>query len=127
MKRAFQLVHGVVFCAIVAALPLAVFAYTGEELASEAQVNVAKPRAIALKAAPGDITDEELETEEGGSGLRYTFVIKRGAKTFEVGVDAKTGEVLENVVESRPADVLHRHVELAMFGTTERFGLAPNE
>ena|SRR3984893_15164944 len=100
MKRAFQLVHGVVSCAVVAALPLAAFAYTGEELASEAQVNVAKARAIALKAVPGDIADEELETEEGGSGLRYTFVIKRGTKTFEVGVDARTGAVLENIVES---------------------------
>jgi uncharacterized membrane protein YkoI len=100
MKRAFQLVHGVVFCAVFAALPLAAFAYTGEELASEAQINVAKARAIALRAAPGDITDEELETEEGGSGLRYTFEIKRGTEIFEVGVDAKTGEVLENIVES---------------------------
>jgi uncharacterized membrane protein YkoI len=90
----------VVFCAVFAALPLAAFAYTREELASEAQINVAKARAIALRAAPGDITDEELETEEGGSGLRYTFVIKRGAEIFEVGVDAKTGEVLENIVES---------------------------
>jgi uncharacterized membrane protein YkoI len=94
------LVHGVVFCAVFAALPLAAFAYTGEELASEAQINVAKARAIALRAAPGDITDEELETEEGGSGLRYTFEIKRGTEIFEVGVDAKTGEVLENIVES---------------------------
>ena len=100
MKRAFRLVHGVVFWGVVAALPLAAFAYTGEELASEAQINLAKARAIALRAAPGDITDEELETEEGGSGLRYTFVIKRGTETFEVGVDAKTGEVLENIVES---------------------------
>ena len=100
MKRAFQLVHGVVFCGVVAALPLAAFAYTGEELASEAQINLAKARAIALRAAPGDIADEELETEEGGSGLRYTFEIKRGTEIFEVGVDAKTGEVLENIVES---------------------------
>jgi uncharacterized membrane protein YkoI len=88
------------FCAGIAALSVAAFAYTGEELASEAQVNVTQARAIAQKVVPGDITDEELETEEGGSGLRYTFEIKRGTEIFEVGVDAKTGEVLENIVES---------------------------
>jgi hypothetical protein len=63
------------FCAGIAALSVAAFAYTGEELASEAQVNVTQARAIAQKVVPGDITDEELETEEGGSGLRYTVPI----------------------------------------------------
>jgi uncharacterized membrane protein YkoI len=74
-------------------------AYAGEEPATGAQVNVAQARAIALRAVPGEITDEELETEDGGSGLRYTFEIKHGTDTYEVGVDAKTGAVLENIVE----------------------------
>ena len=56
-------------------------------------------RTIALKTISGEITDEELETEEGGSGLRYTFDIKRGNDTYEVGIDAKTGGVLENTLE----------------------------
>jgi uncharacterized membrane protein YkoI len=101
MNRQFRLVRGAIFCTVLAALPLAAFAYTGEELASGVQVNVAKARAIALQAVPGEITDEELETEEGGSGLRYTFEIKRGADMYEVGVDAKTGAVLENIVEGK--------------------------
>jgi uncharacterized membrane protein YkoI len=35
------------------------------------------------------------ENENGGSGLRYSFDIKRGTVTQEVGVDAQSGRVLE--------------------------------
>jgi uncharacterized membrane protein YkoI len=55
-----------------------------------------------LKARPGEITDTELEREKGGSGLRYSFDIKSGGKTYEVGVDAKTGTVLENGADANP-------------------------
>ncbi|MCI4677369.1 PepSY domain-containing protein [Rhodoblastus acidophilus] len=72
------------------------FAFTGQKLAGEAKVGIREARAIALKAHPGAITDEELERERGGSGLRYSFDIRRGAVTQEVGVDARTGKVLEN-------------------------------
>jgi uncharacterized membrane protein YkoI len=65
---------------------------------------MAQARSIALKAAPGNITKEELEKEGGGSGLRYTFVIKRGAKAYEVGIDAQTGAILENQIEGPNAD-----------------------
>ena len=80
------------------------FAYTGQELASQAKVNLEQARAIALKAVPGQITDEELEKEGGGSGLRYSFDIKAGNATHEVGVDAETGAVLERGVEGAHAD-----------------------
>lgn len=78
--------------------------YTGQELASRARIGIAEARAIALKAHPGTITDEELEREGGGSGLRYSFAIKRGAITQEVGVDAQTGRVLENKKEGPNPD-----------------------
>jgi hypothetical protein len=42
------------------------FAYTGEQLSKEAKVSIAEARAIALKAHPGKIVDEELEREGGG-------------------------------------------------------------
>jgi uncharacterized membrane protein YkoI len=89
------------FAAILAGAPIAAFAYAGQELASSAQVSIDQARAIALKTVPGQITDEELEEEEGGSGLRYTFNIKRGADIYEVGIDAHTGTVLENIVEGQ--------------------------
>jgi uncharacterized membrane protein YkoI len=77
----------------------AAHAYKGEKLAPQAKISLEEARQIALKAFAGDITDEELERERGGSGLRYSFDIKNGSVTHEVGVDAKTGQVLENSVE----------------------------
>ena len=79
-------------------------AYTGQELAKDAKITITKARQIALKAHPGKITDQELEKEKGGSGLRYSFDIKRGSVTQEVGVDAKTGRVLENKKEGPHPD-----------------------
>ena len=70
-----------VACAVTGlALTLAwpAMAYTGQKLEKEAKVSIAEARAIALKAHAGKITDEELEREEGGSGLRYSFDIKNG-------------------------------------------------
>ena len=79
-------------------------AYTGEELAKDAKIGIQAARDIALKARPGKITDEELEKERGGSGLRFSFDIKVGSKTYEVGVDAVTGKVLENKREGKHPD-----------------------
>ena|ERR1022692_3385986 len=74
--------------------------FAGHELAGQASISLSQARAIALKARPGAITDQELEREHGGSGLRYSFDVSSAGKTYEVGVDAKTGKVLENGHES---------------------------
>jgi uncharacterized membrane protein YkoI len=104
----------------IAAASVSAYAYTGEKLANHAKVTIEQARAIALKAYPGKITDEELEKEKGGSGLRYSFDIESD-KTMdkvehkaenedehglvhEVGVDAKTGAVLENAAEGKNPD-----------------------
>ncbi|MDA8329082.1 MAG: PepSY domain-containing protein [Betaproteobacteria bacterium] len=79
-------------------------AYTGEAMAKHAKVTMTEARAIALKAHPGKITDEELEKEAGGSGLRYSFDIREGKVTHEVGVDAQSGAVLENKAEGANPD-----------------------
>jgi uncharacterized membrane protein YkoI len=79
-------------------------AYSGEELAKTAKVTLEDARAIALKARPGTVTDQELEKEKGGSGLRYSFDIKNGKTTYEVGVDAQTSKVLENAAEGPHPD-----------------------
>ena len=79
-------------------------AYTGQELAGKARITIEQARAIALKTHPGRITDEELEREGGGSGLRYSFDVKKGEVTHEVGVDAVTGRVLENKPEGPHPD-----------------------
>lgn len=80
------------------------FAYTGEKLAGESKISMEQARAIALKAYPGKITGEELEKEKGGSGLRYSFDMRHGKVTQEIGVDAKSGEVLENAPEGKNPD-----------------------
>jgi uncharacterized membrane protein YkoI len=80
------------------------FAFTGQKLAGEAKISLEQARVIALKAHPGKITDEELEKEKGGSGLRYFFDIRQGKVTQEVGVDARTGKLLENAPEGPNAD-----------------------
>ena len=97
-------VMGVVMAtgAAVTAVPAA--AFTGEALAKDAKITLAEARDIALKAFAGEIVAEELEKEKGGSGLRYSFDIKNGRLTHEVGVDAKTGKLLENSVEGAHHD-----------------------
>ena len=75
-------------------------AYQGEKLAPQATVTIAQARSTALKLSPGKIVSEELEKEAGGSGLRYTFDIKGARGVREVGIDAKTGKVLENVSDA---------------------------
>jgi uncharacterized membrane protein YkoI len=79
-------------------------AYSGEALANAAKIKMQEATQIALKARPGKITDRELEREAGGSGLRYSFDIRSNKVTYEVGVDAKTGAVLENGREGAHPD-----------------------
>lgn len=90
--------------AALAALAFNASAYTGQQLAGKAKISMQQARSIALKAHPGKITDEELEQETGGSGLRYSFDIRDGKGTHEVGVDAQTGAVLENAPEGAHPD-----------------------
>lgn len=92
------------FFAMVGVISTSAFAYTGEKLAANAKVTMDEARSIALKARPGTITDEELEKENGGSGLRYSFDIRSGKIVYEIGVDAQTGKVLENSKEGRHPD-----------------------
>lgn len=91
-----------VAAALLLALPAS--AYTGEEHSKLAKITLKDARAIALKARPGTIVDEELEIESGGSGLRYSFDIKSNGKVYEVGIDAKTTLVLENQPEGKNPD-----------------------
>ena len=97
-------VCGAIAIGTAATVPSPARAFTGEGLAAEAQITLSEARAIALKAFPGTITSEELEKEKGGSGLRYSFDIKNGKTTYEVGVDAQTGKVLENAAEGAHPD-----------------------
>jgi uncharacterized membrane protein YkoI len=79
-------------------IPMAVgpaAAYTGQQLARDAKITIDQAHVIARHAHPGRIT-EELEREDGRSGLRYTFSVDTDSGVQELGVDAATGQVLEN-------------------------------
>jgi len=109
IARSFRSVHlrGIAVVALTSlGMLTAAHAYTGEELEKDAKISLAQARGIALKAHPGKITDQELEREAGGSGLRYSFDIRnsKGKGTQEVGVDAMTGAVLENKTEGQNPD-----------------------
>jgi len=102
MKKSTFIAYCLATGGLVVLLPIGAFAYSGQELAGKAKVTIDEARSIALKARPGTITDEELEKEKGG--LRYSFDVKSGSVTYEIGVDAETGKVLENSKEGRNPD-----------------------
>jgi uncharacterized membrane protein YkoI len=104
MKIITILSAAVLAASLCAASAFAAKPYAGHELAAQAKVPLADAEKIALKARPGKITDRELEKEAGGSGLRWSFDIKSKNKTFEVGVDAGAGTVLENKAEGAHSD-----------------------
>jgi uncharacterized membrane protein YkoI len=104
MSKIKYLTYCFVTFGLVPILATGAFAYSGEKLAAKAKITIDRARSIALKAHPGTITDEELENERGGSGLRYSFDIKSGGHVSEVGVDAQTGEILENKKEGPHPD-----------------------
>ncbi len=81
---------------VLAGTTLAFASYPGQQLAGQAHVSLAQARSIATHTVLGRIVSQELEKESGGSGLRYSFDVKTNAGVREVGVDAKTGAVLEN-------------------------------
>ena len=87
---------------ILAASSGAAFAYSGQEFSKDAKLSLEEARAIALKANPGKVTDEELEQFKGG--LRYTFDIKTGGKTKEVSVDGNTGKILGTTTDGGEAN-----------------------
>jgi len=58
---------GLTLVGLIFAVPSHLLAYTGEKLAKGAKVRIEDARAIALKAQPGTISDEELEREEAAA------------------------------------------------------------
>ena len=104
MRKVGAIAFGLAIAGLISVPSGHVSAYTGEKLAKGAKVTMEQARAIALQARAGAITDEELEREKGGSGLRYSFDIKSDGTVYEVGVDAQTGKVLENKKEGPHPD-----------------------
>jgi uncharacterized membrane protein YkoI len=89
---------------LTAVLPvLWLFAY-GASAKDAAKLTLNEAKVIALAARSGKITSVELEKESGGSGLRYSFDVHQAGRSYEIGVDANSGVVLENIVEGKNPD-----------------------
>ena len=78
------------------ALPL--MAQTTKPSARNAKITKAEAEKIALAKEPGKVLSSELENEHGK--LIYSFDIRTEKEVHEVNVDAKTGAIVEDSVES---------------------------
>jgi uncharacterized membrane protein YkoI len=63
------------------------------------KISMAHARTIALKAAPGKVISSEYEKEAGGG--RYSFDIQQKGHVQEIGVDGKSGKIVENKSEGK--------------------------
>jgi uncharacterized membrane protein YkoI len=63
------------------------------------KVSKARAEAVALKLAPGKITDSEYEFE--GGAWRWSFDIQQKGHVQEIGIDGATGKVVENKSEGK--------------------------
>jgi hypothetical protein len=72
------------------------------ELSKEAKITMEQAQKIALAKEAGKIQSKEIEREKGK--LIYSFDIKMADGIHEVNVDAMTGEIVEDTVESAAAE-----------------------
>lgn len=83
----------------IAAVALVLIAPASAEAGN--RIGMAKARAIALRRAPGRVSKAEYERE--GGGWRYSFDIRQRGRIHEIGVDARTGRIVEDKFEA-PGD-----------------------
>jgi hypothetical protein len=96
------------FIGILLAL-LSLSAWAGSEskarqasLSKAAKITMEQAQKAALAKESGKIQEKELEREKGR--LIYSFDIKMADGIHEVNIDAMTGEVVEETVESAAAE-----------------------
>jgi uncharacterized membrane protein YkoI len=63
------------------------------------RISMAQAKAMAIKLAPGKLISSEYEKE--GGGWRYSFDIQQRGHVQEIGIDGKTGKVVENKSEGK--------------------------
>jgi uncharacterized membrane protein YkoI len=63
------------------------------------RISMVTAKAMALKLAPGKLISGEYE-KEGGT-WRYSFDIQQKGNVQEIGIDGRTGKVLENKSEGK--------------------------
>lgn len=63
------------------------------------RISMAAAKAMALKLAPGKVISSEYEKE--GGIWRYSFDIQQRGNVQEIGIDGRTGKVVENKSEGK--------------------------
>ena len=63
------------------------------------RISMAAAKAMALKLAPGKLISSEYEKE--GGIWRYSFDIQQRGNVQEIGIDGRTGKVVENKSEGK--------------------------
>ncbi len=100
LKFPFLLVLGSVALAVSPAL--AKDKPVDPKLAAKAKLTRAEAEAIALKAVPNaKVKEAEIEDEDGSLRWSFDLTVAGSKDITEVGVDAVTGKVVENKVESK--------------------------
>ncbi|MGE7183811.1 PepSY domain-containing protein [Peribacillus sp. NPDC006672] len=64
-----------------------------QQAVETAKISMDQAEKIALKEVDGQVTDAELDSENGI--LVYELEIKQGKKEYDIEIDANTGEVLK--------------------------------
>lgn len=101
MSKAIVIVAGLAAAAALPAIVQAAPQGARTEHAPPAKLSMDAARAIALRAAPGQLISSEYENE--GGSWRYSFDIQQNGNVQEVGVDANSGKIIENKSEG-PVD-----------------------
>jgi uncharacterized membrane protein YkoI len=87
----------VLMFAVVASLGLGSVAMASSGPAPK--ITKSRAEAMALKLAPGKIISSEYENESGG--WRWSFDIQQKGHVQEIGIDGRTGKVVENKSEDK--------------------------
>jgi uncharacterized membrane protein YkoI len=89
----------VAIAALIAGGLLAVPAAAASVHAPKPKISMARARAMALKLAPGKVISSEYEKE--GGIWRYSFDIQQKGHVQEIGIDGRTGKIVENKSEGK--------------------------
>jgi len=87
----------IVIASVIVSLSMASAALAAN--APKPTISMAHARAMALKLAPGRIISSEYEKE--GGIWRYSFDIQQTGNVQEIGIDGRTGRVVENKSEGK--------------------------
>ncbi|NRD89547.1 peptidase M4 [Sphingopyxis sp. BSNA05] len=105
MTRKSKIIAAMTFLGIAGAgagVAFVVPAIAGEAQAGDAALSEQEAQRFAVRAAPGEVIDSELESEDGV--MVYEFEIQQGDVVREIEVDAHTGAILENAIDNGDAD-----------------------